>query len=265
MKYRNIPLDKFLNSTVLSTTLFITSGCNKTYKDYKNAPKDYKDRFLVKDCLVLSGAALGMFAYQSGSSKLLKSKNCTRIFEKLSEKINETELKKGVRTSIQYTSEILKDLTSGLISTAMGILGALGMDYLYMKSISKEVEYKPVVEEKDRMSMFLDKSLSKVADKDMRNALYTSVSDIPIISSGMLGANAIEIARNREFDKRLKHTTGYLINGTLVPLIFLSISSALTRNMKPKFRVPTVFASLFTGTLGLKKCMDKYVELKKTI
>ncbi len=265
MKYRNIQIDKFLSSSALATSLFITSGCHKTYKDYKNAPKEYKDKLLVKDCLVLSGAALGMFAYQSGSSKLLKSKKCTQVFEKISEKFNQTEIKQDVRTSIQYTAEILKELTSGVISSAMGILGALGADYLYTKTNPKELEYNIVPEETSRMSKFLDKSLSKVADKDTRNALYTSISDIPVISSGMLGANAIDISKNKEFRKKLEHTTGYLINDTLVPLIFLSVSSALTGKMKPKFRIPTVFASLFLGTLGLRKCMDKYVELKKTI
>lgn len=265
MKYRNIPVDKFLSSSFLATSLFITSGCHKTYKDYKNAPKEYKDDFLVKDSLVLSGAALGMLAYQGCANKILKSGRYVQIMEKTLKVIEESTLNEKLKTSIQYTTDIIKDLTAGVMSSACGIAAALGIDYLYTKCNSEELEYKPKAETENRMTRFVDKSLSKVTDKDTRNALYASVSDLPVISSGMLGANAIEIARDREFHKRLKHTTGYLINDTLVPLIFLSVSSALTRNMRPIYRIPTIFMSLFTGTLGLRKCMDKYVGLKKTI
>ena len=106
-------------------------------------------------------------------------------------------------------------------------------------------------------SVFFDNNLAKVTDKDTRNALYSSVSDLPIISSGMLGANALEIAQNKKFSQKLKHTTGYLVNDTLIPLIFLSVSSALTKGLKPVFRIPAVFLSLFTGTLVTRKIFDK--------
>lgn len=62
------------------------------------------------------------------------------------------------------------------------------------------------------------------------------------LSAGMIGADAIEIAKDREFDKRLKHTTGYLVNDTLVPLLFLSVSSALTKNLKSAYRIPVIFS-----------------------
>ena len=265
MKYRNIPVDKFLSSSFLATSLFITSGCHKTYKDYKNAPKEYKDDFLVKDSLILSGAALGMLTYQVCSNKIAKSQKSVQLFEKTLKRLDNSALNEKLKSSIQYTTDIIKDLTSGVMSSASGIIAALGLDYLYTKCNPEELEYKPRIESKNRMTKFVDKNLSKVADKDTRNALYTSVSDMPVISSGMLGANAIEIARDREFHKRLQHTTGYLINDTLVPLIFLSVSGALTRSMRPIYRIPTVFISLFAGTLGLRKCMDKALDINKTI
>ncbi len=228
MKYSRTITDKFLNSSFLASSLFVTSGCHKTYKDYKNAPNEYKDKFLVKDCLILSGAALGMLGYHSASNKLYKPSNL-----------------------------ILKDFLSGILASASGILGALAMDCLYSKCNKDELEYKPVHNEKNKMSAFLDENLAKVTDKDTRSALYSSVSDLPIISSGMLGANAIEIAQNKKFSQKLKHSTGYLVNDTLIPLIFLSVSSALTKNLKPIIRIPAVFLSLFTGTLVTRKIFDK--------
>ena len=66
----NKVFDKFLNSTLLSTSIFLTSGAYRTYQDYKTVDEKYKDKFLVKDCVVLSGAALGMLAHQS-SAKII--------------------------------------------------------------------------------------------------------------------------------------------------------------------------------------------------
>lgn len=259
MKYSKTFTDRFLNSSFLASSLFVTSGCYKTYKDYKNAPKEYKDKFLVKDCVVLSGAALGMLGYQSISSKILKTKSYKSAIANLSQYLNQSTLKQGLKSSIKYTSEVLQDLTSGVMASASGIAGALGMDYLYAKANPNDVpEYKLKYTEHNRMSQFIDKSLSKVTDSDTKNAFYTSVSDLPVISSGMLGANAIEFAKDKEFNQRFKHATGYLINDTLLPLIFLSVSGALTKNMKSAYRIPAVFLSLFGGTLLMRKVLDSF-------
>lgn len=264
MKYSNTFTDRFLNSSFLATSLFVTSGCYKTYKDYTNAPKEYKDKFLVKDCIVLSGAALGMLGYQTVSNKILKSKQYNFAITKLSMRFNQSTLKQGLKTSVKYTSEILKDLTAGVMASASGIAGALGMDYLYSKANPNDLpEYKLKYVEQNRMSKFVDKSLAKVTDAETRDAFYASISDLPVISSGMLGANAIEFAKEREFSKRLQHTTGYLINDTLIPLIFLSVAGSLTKNMKPQLRIPLVFASLFGGTLATGKIVDKFVKNKQ--
>lgn len=228
MKYSRTITDKFLNSSFLASSLFVTSGCYKTYKDYKNAPKEYKDKFLVKDCLILSGAAIGMLGYHSTSKNLLKGVN-----------------------------PIFRDFLSGVMASTSGIIGALGMDYLYSKCNQDELEYKAAGKNQNKISVFFDNNLAKVTDKDTRNALYSSVSDLPIISSGMLGANALEIAQNKKFSQKLKHTTGYLVNDTLIPLIFLSVSSAITKGLKPVFRIPAVFLSLFSGTLVTRKIFDK--------
>ena len=91
---------------------------------------------------------------------------------------------------------------------------------------------------------------------------YTSMTEMPqmrFLTSGMLGADAIDIAKDLEFDKRLKHTTKYLVNDTLIPLLFLSVSSALTKKMKSLYRIPIIFVSLIGGTM----VTNKIVELKE--
>ena len=69
-----------------------------------------------------------------------------------------------------------------------------------------------------------------------------------------------ELAKEKEFDKRLHHTTKCMINDSLLPLFFLSTSSTLTKKMRTIYRVPIIFTSLVVGTMLGKKCLTKYVE-----
>ena len=261
----SVLINRILDSSTLAAGMFIASGCYKTYKDYKTASPEYKDRFLAKDCVILSGAALGMFAHNAASNKIAGSKVYNKIITDISKKVNESSIKNGIKTSLQYTTDIVKDLASGFISTAAGIIGALCADYLLSKTSFEQPKYTKREPEKDKFAMYLEDNLSKFTDENTRNIIYTSVSDLPkirVLSSGMLGADAIEIAKNREFDKKLQNTTEYLVNDTLIPLIFLSTSSALTKNMKAKYRVPIIFASLFCGILGIQKISDKFINNK---
>lgn len=254
----SVLINRILDSSTLATGMFIASGCYKTYKDYKTASPKYKDRFLAKDCVVLSGAALGMFAYNTASRRITNSKTYSNIIANISKKVNESSIKNGIKTSLQYTTDIVKELTSGFLSTAAGILGALGADYLLSKTSFEQPKYENIEHKKDKISEYLENNLSKFTDENTRNVIYTSVSDLPkvrILSSGMLGADALELAKDKEFDKRLEHTTKYLVNDTLIPLIFLSASSSLTKNMKAKYRIPIIFSTLFCGILGTQKIM----------
>ena len=198
----NILVDKLLSSSVLSTSLFITSGCYKTYKDYKNASPKYKDRFLIKDCVVLSGAALGMLANHGISNKIGKSKIYNNAVTEISKKINDSSIHRGVKSSISYTTEIIKELTAGFMSTAAGILGALGADYLLSKTDFQQPKYNRKNPEKNKFAIYIDSNIAKFTDENTRDIFYTSVTDMPkmrFLSAGMIGADAIEIAKDREF------------------------------------------------------------------
>ncbi len=259
-------INRILDSSTLAAGMFITSSCYKTYKDYKTASPKYKDRFLTKDCVILSGAALGMFVYNISSKKMTSSKAYNKIITNISENVNTSSVKNGIKTSLQYTTDIIKDLSSGFLSTAAGIIGALGADYLLSKTSFKQPKYENFHPQKDKFSLYLENNLSKITDENTRNVIYTSVSDLPkvrILTAGMIGADAIELAKDKEFDKRLENTTKYLVNDTLIPLIFLSTSSALTKNMSLKKRIPIIFFTLFFGILGVQKLQDRFLKVKE--
>lgn len=235
----NSRVDKFLNSSLLSSSIFIASGVYKTCKDYNTAEPKYKDKFLVKDCVVLSGAALGMLANH-------------RINGKIAGKY---ELNKKMP---YYVYDFLK----GFTTFASGILGALGMDFLLSKSGFEQPEGK-VQFHQNMVEKYIDKNIVKIPDKDIKNAVYSRVTDMPqmsILTSSLIGSYAIDLAKDKEFDKRLKHTTKCLINNSLIPLMFLTTSSVLTKSLKPVYRIPIIFSSLVGGTVMINKATEKYIK-----
>ena len=93
--------------------------------------------------------------------------------------------------------------------------------------------------------------------------MYSRITDMPqmkIFTTGLIGAQAIDLAKEKEFDKRLNHTTRCMVNNSMLPLFFLSTSSTLTKNMRTIYRVPIIFTSLVCGTMLCKKMLNKYVE-----
>ena len=129
MKY-NPKLDKFLNSSSLSASIFLLSGGYKTYKDYHDASPKYKNRFLLKDSVVLLGAATGLAANSLASKRIAKNKAYEQLVNKISDKINNAKY----NTSIKYTKAVVKEIISGFTSTAAGVLGALSADYILSKT-----------------------------------------------------------------------------------------------------------------------------------
>lgn len=263
-----LPIDKILNSSILATSLFITSGCYKTYKDYKNATPEYKDKFLVKDCIVLSGAAIGILANQACAKKIKNSNSYNKTISNISEKINCAKLHNGIKSSLQYTTDIVKDLFTSFMYTASGIFGALGADYLLSKTDFEQPIYSNTAAKKNKIAIYIDNNMDKITDENTRDILYSSITEMPkmkFLSSGMIGADAIEISKNKEFDKKLKHTTGYLVKDTLIPLLLLSTSSTLTKKVKTIFRIPIIFCTLFGGMLLTRKILERHIKNKNTL
>ncbi len=255
MKY-NPKLDKILNSSTLSASIFLLSGGYKTYSDYRNADEKYKKRFLIKDTVVLSGAAAGLMLNHFAAKKIKKNSVYEKAITRISQKINDTKY----NSSLKYTKSIVKELFSGFMSTASGILGALGADYILSKTKFKQPKKNQNEPEKNRLTVYVDNNLNKFSDKNTREVIYSSFTDMPamkFVSSSLIGAEAIELAKEKEFEKKFSHTTKYLVNDTLVPLLFLSVSSALSKNLKPILRLPLIFTVLTGGTLLFKKMTER--------
>ena len=257
--------NKVINSPYLSGSIFLASGGYKIYDDYKVADDKYKKKFLIKDSVVLSGAALGMLAERGLTNKAHDSKWYHKTIHKASEKILHLSKVKNVQTSLDYTKAILKNFLSSFTLFASGILGALGMDYLLSKTGFEQPNKitRNHVHEKTKIGKYIDSNIERIVDKDTKEEMYSRITDMPqmkIFTTGLIGTQAIELAKEKEFDKRLHHTTKCMINDSLLPLFFLSTSSTLTKNMRTIYRVPIIFTSLVGGTMLGKKMLNKYVE-----
>lgn len=253
-----IPINKLIDSSALSAGIFITSGCYKTYKDFKTASHKYRNKFLVKDSVILSGAAAGMLAEYTLGRKVAKSQVYRQSVKNLTHIVHNPKWEHGLET----THGIVKNVTNGFMVTAFGVIGALSADYALSKTSFEQPKPLKKAPAKSKIHKYIDKNIAKVTtDENTRDILYTSVTDMPqmkFLTTGMVGTQAMEIAKDKEFDKRLKNTTQYLMNDTLVPLLFLSISSALTKKMRMLKRVPIIFGSIMGGTMITQQILDRF-------
>lgn len=253
----NKALDKFVNSSMLSASIFVGSGAYKTYKDYKNSDEKYKNKFLLKDTVVLSGAALGMLANRSASREIERHKYFKKAAKSLTKYlINHKKLTKP----FLYTEKIVKDLMSNFLMFSSGILGALGADYLLSKTGFEQPENNIQIEEQNKIVRYFDETLTKNVNTEIKEAVYSRITDMPqmnVFTTSLIGSQAIDLSKDREFDKRLKNTTKCLINNSLMPLFFLSTSSALTKHMKAGYRIPIIFSTLVGGTMLTNKIVEK--------
>lgn len=256
----NKALDNFLNSSLLSASIFITSGVYKTYKDYKSADDKYKSKFLIKDSVVLSGSALGLMGYNCASKRLSN----VHIFKNTVHTItNFISRAKFSEKPVKYIKEITAELMSGFLMCSSGILGALGMDWLLSKSGFEQPENNTEAHNGNRITEYIDDNIMKDIDSDTRGIVYSRITDMPqmrIFTTGMIGTQAIDLAKNREFDKRLKYTTECLINNTLIPIAILSTVSAFTKGIRSLYRIPLIFGSLVGGTMLTDKLLQRYIK-----
>lgn len=231
------------------------------YEDCKSAEGKHKTKFLIKDGIVLGGAALGMLGYSTYSGKLLNVKFMDKLTSKMSSYI---VAKKNIEKPAKYLKEISKEVFSNFLSFSSGIIGALSADYLLSKTgfeePEKTIDIRP---EKNVIQKLVDENTAKIIGEDNRDIVYARITDMPqmkVFSSSLIGVQAIDLAKEKEADKRLKHTTKCLISNSLLPLFFLSASSVLTNNLKTLYRIPIIFGSLVGGTILSNKYLEKYLK-----
>ena len=245
-------INRILTSPLLSTSIFLTSGVAKTYKDYKNADEKYKNGFLLKDTVVLAGAASGMFLCSNSSKYLVKIAPVKKIIEKQAQKLlsklpkNEI-LANKMSTPMNYAKEIVQNTFTNFSLFASGVCGALIADYLLGKMGFKQPKI----------------NKEKISQEDVKNAMYERVVDMPqlnMLTSSLVGAAALDLSKETETKTRLKKTTSCLINMSLIPMLLLSSATALTQKLRLCYKIPIIFTSLVGGTVLINRIQEHGIK-----
>ena len=200
-------INRILTSPLLSTSIFLTSGVAKTYKDYKNADEKYKNGFLLKDTVVLAGAASGMFLCSNSSKYLVKIAPVKKIIEKQAQKLlsklpkNEI-LANKMSTPMNYAKEIVQNTFTNFSLFASGVCGALIADYLLGKMGFKQPKInKEKISQEISINKNFDARVEKIVGEDVKNAMYERVVDMPqlnMLTSSLVGAAALDLSKETD-------------------------------------------------------------------
>lgn len=257
----NTQITKILNSPLLATSIFLTTGAAKTYSDYKQAEPEYKHKFLIKDTFVLSGAMAGMVVSKNLGGILHHFNFVKKQYDKLAVavknklKLDKLQIKKlnsdKIQTPLNYAREIVKNTLINFSFFAFGITGALLADLGLRKCFLDLPELERKKKERHGINKLVDSEMNHLVGKENKKIIYSRLYDMPQMSMfapGIIGKEALKLANEKNTKKKLNHTTGSLINNSLIPMFLLSASTVLTQQVRPFIRIPLIFASMIGGT-----------------
>lgn len=98
-----------------------------------------------------------------------------------------------------------------------------------------------------------------VDEKTKKNIIsnITNMPEMRVFSNTLIGLEGLRITEEKTFKDKLRRSTNSILKGTLVPMLFLSLTSNITKGMKSIYRVPIVFTSLVAGTMLVNKKIDE--------
>jgi len=295
----SINVNKILDSKATGLIVFGITGAAKMASDYKGAPDDNKNFVLVRDSLILGGAALGIGAYHLATSKLLCRKNINKAFKSVKNVLTSPIKKTGfyqnrikpisekyynIKKTIGDNAEkIIHDCANNTMMLGCGIMGAVGADYAIqyshiennkrLKTLSQRNDYafnRVYNYENNIRDTFINsrfnRGLEQAVGSDVKTNVYSRITDMPgmkMFSGTMVGVQGFEVIEQKTFKNRLKHATKCLVSNSLVPLFFLSTASCITKKLNPILRVPITFGALVGGTMYTNKLINKYEYSRK--
>lgn len=225
---------------VLAPTVYIGIGASKMLLDYQKAEPHEKRKTLVKDVAILAGSVLG-FALMSPITSLFSKK------ELFSNKL------------IKDTSYVIKQSLAATLNTLAGVTGAVYANELMKKFVlNKSYFCPPPVWNEDnpetQKAKNIFKSFSSITQHSATktaNRVVTNLSDIPsmsVLSAPMIALTGFSVANTEGSHNKLKKTTKEILANTLIPTIFVSITSLFVGNKKNIIKIPAIIGALILGS-----------------
>ncbi len=283
--------NKILSTKNLEAGVFLLMGGVKTVQDYRSVGENYKQKILLNDVVVLTSSSLGMLGYRAlGKNQRVREKifkPTVDFFNKKFKNFAKSEfstkfldgkfdrLYRPLHTPIEYSKLIIGSclnnvgmVGAGLFSAILGdfVLTKLGLGVHDIKQAKESAKLPKEPKKIKQVEQFMKKNMDAVVTKGVRKEMESRVTDLPMfnmLTTSFIGLEGLKITDEEKYSKQMKNATKYLIVNSLVPLFFLSLSSALTKKMKNIYRFPIMFAALVSGTYLVKRGVDYFTERQK--
>lgn len=268
-----------LRHSMLTGIILASVGGYKICSDYKEATPENKKKTLVKNVSVIGACALGVFGMDKFVSRNLNNKKIQSAFEfmfKPLEKVSFiknfirkfTKKKPTTILKIPAVSEVLADCTKDLILTLTGIIGGIGGGLLIDKFVNKEPKpyikrqhsktSKPeFIESKDQtITVIEEPTPGKIKSRILNGNLIANTSKV-FETSGLfynpidkpfIILDGLSMAHEKSVDKIIEQTTNGIIAQTLIPTLFMSLTSSILKNKKWFMKLPAISGALFLGS-----------------
>lgn len=234
-------IHKFItHPAVLAPTVYVGIGASKMFLDYQKAKPHEKKKTLARDAAILAGSVIG-FALMNPLTSLFSKK------ELFSNKI------------IKDTTYVIKQTLAATLNTFAGITGAVYANELMKKYILNKSYFCPPpvwnednIETQKAKSIFKNFStITQHSATQTANRVVTNLSDIPsmsVLSAPMIALTGFSVANTEGYHNKLKKTTKEILANTLIPTIFVSITSLFVGNKKNIIKIPSIITALILGS-----------------
>lgn len=221
---------------------YLSKPTELVVKNAYNVTKDCVDNVLFVASGILGAVAADSSIQFSHSNKTLIDNNMER---KSGIKINHTNSK-------PISNEVPKPITKPVTSTVLKPKSAvLKQNDAPFSKLKDKIKNNTIQHDFKHFDNFVDENTKKNIISNI-----TNMPEMRIFNNTMVGLQSFQVAEEKTFKDKLKHTTRSLVTNTLVPMFFLSLASNLTKGMKPILRLPLVFTSMVAGTMYTNKKIE---------
>lgn len=281
------PITDFITKPrLLGPAVFIAMGVYKTGKDYKKAKPERKNRTLAKDVAILAGSAAAFAVAAPLTKRFCHTQfveTCAKGLEKVKQSLRKKpffqkpffhriakisaslrQTQKITYESFKKTEHVLKESIAGTVNTFAGIVGAIYTNEV----MHKYVLNKPPFTDGTQVSGGNGDPVKKHKEPHNHaqytaNRIFDTIVDLPAMRAFERSTAALagfDVANTKGYHNKFKAAAYELLANTLIPTIFVSITSLGVSKTKWFVKYPALLAALSVGAIAGAKVADKYKD-----
>lgn len=238
------PLSKNLQKAIPPILVLGLGGC-QAYENYKTAPQGDKKNTLMRDIIILSGAAAGVAGCEVAAGKLFNKNFVNNIFGKIQ---SQNKIVNGLKEGSKNIADILKDCVEEGFVTIGAVLGGLISSF----GAEKLFPLKDKVQNKDENnSQSPNYSIKENPDNLVEGVAKayngSGVKVAGVVDSPLAAMSAYNIAQQKGTENRLKSISYELIANAVIPTFIISSAVKATQNANGAVKAITYPIAALTG------------------